>query len=92
MCVLTKQAYAYVHYFESEGVPVVQNISNKRTNLKDGRMSIFYTNTDKEEVVIENRSIIDIEKAIEIVKEFYSSKALPKCVEWEEGIKLNPPK
>lgn len=47
-------------------------------------MSIFYTNTDKEEVVVENRYIVDIEKAIEIVKEFYNSKTLPRCIEWEE--------
>ena len=84
LCVLTNKTYAYVHYFEREGEPGVQSISNNRTNLEEGGMSIFYTNTDKEEVAVENRYIIDIEKAIEIVKEFYNSKTLPRCIEWEE--------
>lgn len=84
LCVLTNQTYAYVHYFESEGEPGVQSISNNRINLEEDGMSIFYTNTDKEEVAVENRYIIDIEKAIEIVKEFYNSKTLPRCIEWEE--------
>lgn len=84
LCVLTKRAQAYVHYFENENEPGVQSISDNEGKLIEDGLSVFYTNTDQEGVTIENRCIIDLEKAIEVVTEFYNKKTLPKCIEWEE--------
>lgn len=47
-------------------------------------ISIFYTNTDSEEIEVANYSIIEIEDAVSAVEEFFETLQLPKCIEWEE--------
>ncbi len=59
-------------------------VSDGMIGLEEDGISIFYTNTDQEEVMVENAFVIDIEKAIEIVCEFFSTEVLPMCVQWEE--------
>ena len=52
--------------------------------LDEDGISIFYTNTDSEEIEVANYSIIEIEDAVSAVKEFFETQQLPKCIEWEE--------
>ncbi|MDP4177541.1 MAG: hypothetical protein Q8900_04275 [Bacillota bacterium] len=47
-------------------------------------ISIFYTNTDKEEIEVANYSILPFSKAVTAVDEFFETMSLPKCIEWEE--------
>lgn len=84
LSVLTNQNYAYVHFFEEEGEPGLQIISDVDLGLDLDNESVFYTNTDTEEVHIENSCIVDIKRAIEIVYEFGVTHQLPKCIAWEE--------
>ncbi len=82
--VLTNQNYAYVHYFKEEGEPGFQVISNENVGLDLKGTTVFYTNTDKEEVYIPNNAVITIGRAIEIVSEFFLTNKMPKCIEWTE--------
>lgn len=82
--VLTNQNYAYVHFFEKEGEPGLQIISDVDLKLDLDGETVFYTNTDTEEVKIENSCIVDIKRAIEIVHEFWVTHQLPKYISWEE--------
>lgn len=84
LSVLTNQNYAYVHFFEEEGEPGLQIISDVDLGLDLDGESVFYTNTDTEEVNIENSCVVDIKRAIEIVHEFGVTHQLPKCIAWEE--------
>lgn len=84
LCVLTNGIYAYVHYFKEEGEPGMRVIPADDNGLDKEGVSIFYTNTDSEEITVENSSVIDIEKAIEIVIEFFNTHKLPMCILWEE--------
>lgn len=84
LSVLTNQNYAYVHFFEEEGEPGVQIISDVDMGLDPNGESVFYTNKDTEEVYIENSCIVDIKRAVDIVREFYVTHQLPKCIAWEE--------
>lgn len=84
ICVLTNQNYAYVHFFEEEGETGLQIVSDVDTGLDLEGMSIFYTNTDMEEVNIQNSSVVDIKKAVEIVREFWTTHQLPQCIKWEK--------
>lgn len=70
--------------FEKEGEPGFQIISDVDLGLDLDGESVFYTNTDTEEVNIENRCIVDIKRAVEIVHEFWVTHQLPKCITWEE--------
>ena len=54
------------------------------TILDADGVSVFYTNTDSEEIEVANYSIVKIEDAISAVKEFFDTKKLPKCIEWQE--------
>ncbi|MBD5455276.1 MAG: hypothetical protein HDR23_02175 [Lachnospiraceae bacterium] len=66
-----------LHYYEGEDDPGFRSIGSKNEKGK----SIFYTNTDKEEVVIENMSIVSFSLAVMAVNEFYETKERPTCVE-----------
>ena len=47
-------------------------------------ISIFYTNTDSEEIEVANYSIVKIVDVVSAVEEFFETLQLPKCIEWEE--------
>lgn len=80
LVILVNADTAYLHYYEEEDDPGFRSIGNENEKGK----SIFYTNTDKEEVVIENMSIVSFSLAVMAAKEFYETKERPTCVEWDE--------
>lgn len=80
LVILANKDSAYLHYFKEEDDPGFRSIGNENEKGE----SIFYTNTDKEEVVIENMSIVNFSLAVMAAKEFYETKERPKCVKWDE--------
>lgn len=83
MIMSVKGEYACLSYFREEDDPGYSSVNNVPILDKDG-ISIFYTNTDSEEIEVANYSIIKIEDAVSAVKEFFETQQLPKCIEWEE--------
>ena len=77
MVMLTMKSRHILHYYEGEDDPGFRSIGNENEKGK----SIFYTNTDKEEVVIENMSIVSFSLAVMAANEFYEKKERPTCVE-----------
>jgi hypothetical protein len=75
--------YASLSYFWKDNNPGFSSIGSD-TNLDEDGVSIFYTNNDKEEIEVANYSILPFSKALTVIKEFFETMSLPKCIEWEE--------
>lgn len=75
-----KEKYASLNYFREENDPGYSSVNNTPLFDADG-ISIFYTNTDSEEIEVANYSIIKMEDAISAIKEFFETEELPKCIE-----------
>lgn len=75
--------YACLSYFRNEDDPGFSSV-NANPILDSSGISVFYTNTDNEEIEVANYSIVEVEKAVSAVEEFFYTKQLPKCIEWEE--------
>lgn len=78
-----KENYACLSYFRGEDDAGYSSIGTEHILDEDG-ISIFYTNTEDEEIEVANYLIITFEKAVSAIKEFFNTKSLPKCIEWEE--------
>lgn len=83
MIMSVKGKYACLSYFREEDDPGYSSVNSAPVLDADG-ISIFYTNTDSEEIEVANYSIIDIKNATSAIEEFFETLQLPKCVEWEE--------
>lgn len=75
---------AYLHYFEDEGEPGWSSVTEQSNGLDEEGMTKFYTNSGMEEIMIENGSIVSVDKAMEAVAEFMDTEEMPDCIEWEE--------
>lgn len=78
-----KDEYACLNYFDEDNSPGYSSIGGD-VDLNEDEISIFYTNTDEEEIEVANYSIMSFQKAIMAVKEFFETNIMPKCIEWEE--------
>ncbi|MBP1903789.1 hypothetical protein J2Z32_000401 [Paenibacillus turicensis] len=78
-----KDDYATISYFDKEDESSFVSIGFN-TDLEQDGITIFYTNTDKEEIAVENGFILPYSKATMVIKEFFETIRLPKCIEWEE--------
>lgn len=83
MIIAVREKYACLSYFREEDDPGYSSINTNPILDADG-ISIFYTNTDSEEIEAANYSIVKIEAAVSAVEEFFETLQLPKCIEWEE--------
>lgn len=83
MVMSVKNDYACLNYFWEDNNPGYSSIGDG-TDLDEDGISIFYTNTDEEEIEVANYSIMSVSKAVMAVKEFFETGTLPKCIEWEE--------
>ena len=83
MIMAVKEEYACLSYFEEEDSPGYSSV-NSEPILDEEGVSIFYTNTEDEEIEVANYSIITTEEAIHAIQEFFDTECLPKCIEWEE--------
>lgn len=78
-----KENYATLSYFEKDEDPGFVSIGGDTNLGKDG-ISKFFTNTDEEEIEVENGSILSFTKAVTVLKEFFYTMKLPKCINWEK--------
>lgn len=83
MVVLVNDNYAYLHFYKEDDDPGFRSIGGDTDLEKDGD-SIFYTNTDNEEVTIENVSVVPFSNALMAVKQFFETSDMPRCIEWDE--------
>lgn len=83
MVVLVNDYYAYLHFYKEDDDPGFRSIGADTDLEKDGD-SIFYTNTDNEEVTIENISVVPFSNALMAVKQFFETSDMPRCIEWDE--------
>ena len=83
MAVLTSKSIAHVHFFDEDGSPGFSALSDCNLGLDIDQTCVFYTNTN-EIIEVENEYILSIDRAIEIVQEFFITKQIPKCIEWDE--------
>lgn len=75
---------AYLHYFEDEGEAGWSSVTKQSNGLDEEGMTKFYTNSGAEEIMIENRAVVTVDKAVEVVAEFFNTEEMPNCIEWEE--------
>ncbi len=83
MIMAVKGKYACLSYFREENDPGYSSVNTNPILDADG-ISIFYTNTDNEEIEVANYSVVKFEDAVSAVEEFFETLQLPKCIEWEE--------
>ena len=75
-----KACLSYFRYADDPGFHSINNTVKSDENV----ITIFYTNTENEEIEVENCTIITVEQAVKAVEEFFLTEQLPKCIEWEE--------
>lgn len=75
IAVLINGDYANIHFFLNDEGDVWQAVGNN----KDMEFVI-----SGEPQIISGKYIIQLEKAIEVIKEFCTSMMKPKCIEWED--------
>jgi hypothetical protein len=80
MVLLVNNDLAYIHYFYEEGDPGIQSIGNEKLELENDENSVFYTNSDAEEVSVPNGSILSFSKALNVVKEYFETYDVPKAL------------
>lgn len=78
-----KGVHACLSYFRNENDCGYSSV-NTTPFLDENGISIFYTNTDNEEIEVENTAIIMLDDAIAAVIEFLQTKQLPQNIVWEE--------
>ncbi len=83
LSIMVNGEYAYMHFFPEHKQPGFQPIG-MNTDLPEGEISIFYTNTVDEEIEIINDFVIPFSTAVTAAKEFFTTLEIPKCVEWFE--------
>ena len=83
MIMSVKGKHACLNYFREEDDPGYSSVNANPVLDADG-ISIFYTNTDSEEIEVANYSIVKMADAVSAVEEFFETLQLPKCIEWEE--------
>ncbi len=74
---------ACLSYFYEENDCGYSSFNNQPFLDEDG-ITIFYTNTDSEEIEVENCMVIKIEDGIAAIIEFFETNQLPKCIDWEK--------
>jgi hypothetical protein len=83
LVLLVNKDYTYLHYYSQDDHPGFRSMASDN-GLDDNDTSIFYTNTDKEEVSIPNDSIMSFNNALIAVKAFFETGDMPKSIEWDE--------
>ncbi len=73
---LTNRSYAYVHFFDKDDSPGFRAIADCNLELNTNETYTFYSNSGSEIVEVENECVVSIDKAIEVVEEFFTTK---KC-------------
>ena len=84
MGVLTSRSFAYVHFFDEDGSPGFSALSDGSTVPDSDQPPVFYTNNASEIIEVEDDCILSLDKAIQIVQEFFTTKQMPQCIEWDE--------
>lgn len=84
MGVLTSGHCAYVHFFDEEGSAGFSALSDDNVSLDADQIPVFYTNNASEIMEVEDHCILSLDKAIQIVQEFFTTKQMPQCIEWDE--------
>lgn len=84
MIVSVKNNYASLNYFYKENDAGYISVNNTPFFNNDEDITIFYTDNGNIEIEIINYSIITFELAKQGIKEFFETKSLPQCIEWEK--------
>ena len=83
LAVLVNNDYANLTYFPEDGHPGYQSIGMD-TDLRPEGTTIFYTNTQDEEIEVYNDTVVPFAKALEAVKEYFITSTIPSCIKWRE--------
>lgn len=84
MAVLTNQSFAYVHFFDEEDSPGFSALSDADPEFDTDQVPVFYTNNCSEIIEVEAGCVLNIDKAIKIVQEFFNTRQMPDCIQWDE--------
>jgi hypothetical protein len=83
LAVLVKNNYAFLSFFPEDEEFIYQS-KGMYTSLDPNEMSTFYTGTPTVEIEVWNEFVVPFDKAKEAAIEFFSSLALPVCIDWSE--------
>ena len=83
LAVLVNNDYSNLTFIPDDGHPGFQSIG-MNTDLQPQGVTVFYTNTPDEEIEVYNDAVIPITKALEAVKEYFTTSKMPSCIEWCE--------
>ncbi len=75
---------AYAHYFPEKGHPGFHTVSNNPHAGSDAMHEFFLYGKDETTIEVMGSALISVPDAILIAKEFLTTRALPRCVEWSE--------
>ncbi len=83
MGVLTNSSYAYVHFFDEEGSPGFRGLADEDLGLDEDELPTFYS-SNGEIMSVEIECIVSLNKAVEVVREFFETGSMPTSIEWDE--------
>lgn len=81
--VLTNSSYAYVHFFDEEGSPGFRGLADEDLGLDEDELPTFYS-SNGEIMSVEIECVVSLNKAVEVVREFFETGSMPTCIEWDE--------
>ena len=81
--VLTNSSYAYVHFFDEDGSPGFRGLADEDLGLDENELPTFYS-SNGEIMSVEIECIVSLNKAVEVVREFFETGSMPTSIEWDE--------
>ena len=83
LAILVRGDLASINYFPGDGSAGFRSVGHVG-GLEPGEMSIFYLDSEKQELPMLNDSIVPFSDALKAALEFFVSAALPVSMEWFE--------
>lgn len=81
--ILINGDHASLHFFDKERSPGLRSDGNVE-GLTLGETSVFYMNNEIEEHEVLNDSVVSLDSALNVAKEFCKAPTLPKSISWIE--------
>jgi Immunity protein Imm1 len=75
---------SYLHYFPTEDHPGFTPTGEELEGSGPGSTTTFYIDSFQAPIEIANDAMVSFPTALRVAKEFFFSKELPRCIEWQE--------
>ena len=79
-----EQIFCLCTFFDEEDSPGFSALSDADPEFDTDQVPVFYTNNCSEIIEVVAECVLNIDKAIKIVQEFFNTRQMPDCIQWDE--------